>query len=333
MDIHDILSKLYPEGSTGGQCFDFLHKLATFAPVGDTLPEKLKAIQNFGLTMALFNGNFRLGDIVLTNESISTGHGFMVNKTIGPNLQVSESNYHLDGKIHHTRLIAANSPHILGVIRPTVFTFPFPAVEYPIQITCKILMNNQPPWNQSLLRRMAELQDWFYQNSGQKIELIVDYKDVNVTGWPLVASGGSIGGALVDIIEENWFNQNILPLSQGANVTFFVIRKQDWQGHVYNQNGVSEIGYCYEPHYPIKSFIIADENDDYPPVIAGLWGLSKIAAHELSHGLYGIAQGGNLPPQSDLTHNHFFGINGSPQNFADIFKDFDYTALNAKINS
>lgn len=331
MDIRNILAQRYPENSKQGQCFQFLHKLATFPSVGDTLAEKLKAVANYGIPMALFNGNYRLGDIIVTNESLSTGHGAMVNKLVGQALQLTECNYHLDEKVHHTRQLPVNSPKIVGVIRPDVFSFPFPPVQYPILITCKILMNNQPPWNKTILSRMAELQNWYWENSGQKIQLVIDLQDVKFPSFPLVVTGGAIDGEMVDIIEENWYNQNILPVSN-ANINIIVIRKQDWKGRVQSNSKMMELGYCYEPHYPIKIWIVADEMDNYAPDIPGLWGFSKIAAHEISHGLYGVCGNNKIPAQSDLTHNHFYGINGYPFKPTDIFKDLDYSALNAKIN-
>jgi hypothetical protein len=123
MDIKPILEKMFPEGSIGpgtgayqGQCFTFLHSLMEFPPVGDSLDDKKIALQRFGIPIFKLDG-FRVGDVVLTNESRVNGHGGMINAIQGDYLRLSESNYHLDKKVHHTRLLSRKSPVILGVFR------------------------------------------------------------------------------------------------------------------------------------------------------------------------------------------------------------------------
>lgn len=118
-----MLQSKYPEGSYGGQCFTFLHNLCQFPPVGNYLSQKIAALNRFGIPINHL-AEFKVGDILLENYPI-WGHGAMINDIVGTKLQLTESNFKLDGRIHHTRQIDHTDPKILGVFRG-ILDFPLP---------------------------------------------------------------------------------------------------------------------------------------------------------------------------------------------------------------
>jgi hypothetical protein len=339
MNLYPTLTKLYPENSYGGQCFDFMHKLVLFPHIGTLLSTKKQGLQMYGIPVDRLD-TIKVGDVLLTNESLVFGHGCMVNAIIGDKLQLTESNYHLDLKVHHTRQIWAHSPVILGVFRGN-YLFDLPEPQFPIQLTVTLLMNH-PIWP-SLLQHMANLQNWFWVASGQRIQLIIDYKTTNLAGWDIVYTGPVLGGNNVAIIKEDWFNQNLLPLSDGANFTIFNMPRSAWAGTVFDNPGLMELGYCYEKinmGFPVKIMTVCDEHDDYPPYYPNLGAYAKVAAHEIVHGLYGLAveteklcngRTYKLPPGSDACHDWFYGQNGHPLAPEKVFEDFNYAKLASKI--
>lgn len=119
MNYADLLQSKFPDGSYGGQCFTFLHRLCRFPPVGNYLSEKIAALHRFGILTYRLDG-FKVGDILLENYPI-WGHGAMVNDIVGTKLQVTESNFSLNGRIHHNRQIEHTDPRILGVFRGVLF--------------------------------------------------------------------------------------------------------------------------------------------------------------------------------------------------------------------
>lgn len=321
MNYFPILSKLYKEGSWGGQCFAFLHKLVDFPSVGNLASAKIKSLNKFGIPLAKLD-SIKVGDIVLQNTPIFD-HGSFVNAIVDGKLQLTESNYNLDGQIHHTRLLRPTDKAILGVFRPLQgiggLLFPTPVI-YPIQLKVVILMNNQPFWN-SLLKHMANLQNWFWVNSGQRIELIIDYKNTTLTNWPIIYTGPSIGGANVGIITPEWMAENVV----GGQITIFNMPRKDWTGTVFDNPNLIEQGYAYENgKFPATIFTVADEFDDYPPYYSELGAYAKIMAHEIIHILQGVAAGPSVIPGGDYTHNFFYGLNGYPMQ-PEMILDDKYT--------
>lgn len=332
MNLYSTLSKLYPKNSWQGQCFTFLHKLVDFPPVGNSLGNKFRSLLTFGIPIAKLD-TIKVGDIILTNESFYFGHGAFVNAIIGGKLQLTESNYSLNGKVNHTRLLSPNSKAIWGVFRANTgavgnFKFALPIPQFPVQLTVKLFLNH-PVWP-SLLQHMANLQNWFWQASGQRIQLVIDYKQVNLSGWETVFTGAAIGGQNVEIIKEDWYDQNILPLGDGADIVIFNMLRSDWHGTVFDHPEQIELGYCYEKvnmSKPIKIFTVSDEFDDYPPYYPILGAYAKVAAHEIIHGLYGLACDYNKVT-GDYTHLHFFGRTPDfPMKPEDCFSDFDYAKM------
>ncbi len=132
MNYQPILQQLYPEGSIQGECGVFCHRLVNFPLVGNTLQSKIAAVHKFGIPATQLLGQFQAGDIIITSESRIYGHVAFVNELVYEAntanllyLQLTESNFNLDKKVHHTRLMPPNSPFIVGVIRgPLLFSIP-----------------------------------------------------------------------------------------------------------------------------------------------------------------------------------------------------------------
>lgn len=116
-DLKPSFEYYYPEGVKGGQCIVFLHRLVEFPPTGNYLSQKIATVKMHGILAADLKGNFEVGDVVITKENPIYGHGFCVNSIIGDKLQATESNYNLDERVHHTRLLSKKSPLIVGVLR------------------------------------------------------------------------------------------------------------------------------------------------------------------------------------------------------------------------
>ena len=117
MTLFPIFKTLYPENSYGGQCIVFLHKLVNFKPIGDTIQSKVASVYWRGIMAKNLNGDFRIGDLVITREGRTTGHGAIISAIWGDDLQLTESNFYGDKKIHHGRLLNKFSSLIVGVIR------------------------------------------------------------------------------------------------------------------------------------------------------------------------------------------------------------------------
>ncbi len=337
MNLFPTLSKMYPEGSYQGQCFAFCHKLVkqdtNFPSMPVTIASKKQVLLTNGIPISKLD-SIKVGDVLLLNYPIF-GHGALVNYINGANLQLTESNFNLDGRVHHTRQISAHSADILGVFRG-ISLYPLPPVQYPIIKHVLILQNNQPIWN-SMINHLSNLQQWFWKASGQRIQIVAHYGFTNLTGWETEFTGPVIGGSNVEIIKESWFDQHVMPLVPQilpevvakADIVIFNMKRSDWKGTVFDHPELMELGYCYEKvgmTWPIKIMTISDEHDDYPPYYP--WPLSayaKLMAHEISHGLYGIAN--NIGEGFDFTHNWFYGQNNYPVDPAGIFNNFDYQKL------
>ncbi len=108
----------FPTGAKGGQCVTFLHKLVDFPPIGDYLQQKKNAVNNIGIKKADWIGDVRVGDIVITTENATYGHGFLINEVLGNGLiRVTESNRYGNETVTHDRVISINANTIYGAIR------------------------------------------------------------------------------------------------------------------------------------------------------------------------------------------------------------------------
>src|SRR5690349_17917163 len=95
MDLKPTFEHYYPEGSIGGQCAAFAEKLVQFGPVGNTLAQKTAYVKTRGILVADLYGDFRVGDVIVTDDSPVNGHIFVINCIVGNSLRASESNFDL----------------------------------------------------------------------------------------------------------------------------------------------------------------------------------------------------------------------------------------------
>lgn len=131
MNLKPIFEKLYPQGSVGpgegrllGQCAVLAQHLVQIGKVGDYLPQKINAIRQRGIFANELQLRFKPGDVVITNESKKHGHVLVINFVTyiensdqAVSFRATEANYRFPLRIDHTRILNANSPVIIGVIR------------------------------------------------------------------------------------------------------------------------------------------------------------------------------------------------------------------------
>lgn len=324
MNLRPTLEKLYKQGSFGGWCFTFLHKLVDFPGVGDSLTSKKQALQKFGIPIAKLD-EIKVGDIILTNESLYFGHGALVNEIVWGIPRLTESNFSLNLKVNHNRLLPISSKAILGVFRGA-WKFEIPEAPYNIPLRIKLVMNNQPDWK-TLTKHAFNAINWIYKASQGRLLPVIDWQYINVpfTDNDFLYQPDSLGQLPVKIIKEDWLKAHIDPLTQGFDFAVTVIPKKDFLNSVFNDKNLIELGYAYPNS---KHILIAlDENDDYPPFYPNLGAFAKVLCHELAHKLYQKAGGEKVVPGGDYTHNWFYGLNGYPVKPDGVFGDLDYKKL------
>jgi len=130
-DLRPSFKAVYPEGCIGpgegtfrGQCAVFAETVIKMQTpggvIGYGLQDKINMVNNHGTPLVQMGGNFLIGDVVIQNLG-PYGHVSVVNFFPGGGyLQLSESNFHEDMRVHHTRTLAANDPCIIGVLRGTL---------------------------------------------------------------------------------------------------------------------------------------------------------------------------------------------------------------------
>lgn len=115
------ISTKYPEGSVGGQCGDFAHKLVEFPSVGDSKTAKINTVNKIGIPANLWRNDVRVGDVIITGENPTYGHVAVVNAILPDGtIQLSESNFKQSNKVSHDRKISINSPKIYGALRGNI---------------------------------------------------------------------------------------------------------------------------------------------------------------------------------------------------------------------
>lgn len=110
--------KKYPEGSKGGQCGVFAHKIVDFPPIGDAKSEKFASVDKFGIPAAQWRQSPRVGDVIITDESKQYGHVAVVNAILPDgSLRLTESNFRGKESVSHDRTLPINSSKIYGAFR------------------------------------------------------------------------------------------------------------------------------------------------------------------------------------------------------------------------
>lgn len=189
------------------------------------------------------------------------------------------------------------------------------------------LLLNHKPWA-SLIKHLANLENWFNEASGGRFNLTVIPVYTNVKNFKTVFTGQGIDGFNVEIIDEKWFDEFIMPLRfPDSDVVIFNMERKDWQGKVFDHPELIEQGYAYAKvgmNLPIKAFTVHDEHDDFPPYYPKLGAFAKTLAHEIIHGMYQIYCKDSFPKGTDKTHSHFYGnpVTGDKAIPEECFKDF-----------
>ena len=105
---------LVQDGATGGQCGDYLHKIADNIPtMGDMFEDKMN-MGNISTT------NYQVGDVLIQETNMPYGHVSIVTAVNGDQATVIESNWKLDKKVG-TRTITMGDSNVKGVYRGAQF--------------------------------------------------------------------------------------------------------------------------------------------------------------------------------------------------------------------
>ncbi len=329
MNIKTLLRLQFPDGTTGGQCGNFAHKVIEFAPVGDSYSQKKKAVQANGILNGVgpgtVDGDFRAGDVIITSEGtwMGLGNGHVaINMVDGPQPMVIESNFKKDGKIRSGRLVPLNK--IYGVIRGP-YKFKIPQVKYPIVLKTTIFMQYRTQWNKKCF---TDLEDWFFKASGGriKLELAPLYTYDALKNWWYRAYSVT-GEDFFNLIALEYFNEYAMPLRfPDSKIILWSVNKQQWQGSVFFKPELQEIGWYYPNTNPLRAIFCCEE-EDKSPINLGMQLFVDAARHEIMHGLYRYGRW----DRKDLCHERFFGINGYPKDFNKVFDDLDYNLLNLNL--
>ncbi|MCL5667351.1 MAG: hypothetical protein M1383_06300 [Patescibacteria group bacterium] len=320
MDIKPIIEKIYPEGSAGGQCGDFAHKLIDFPSIGDSYSQKKKSVQQYGILRDYVGNKFRRGDVVITDEGtfLGIGSGHVATILDPKTLAVVESNYFKDGKVHYGRKVQPN--RIYGVIRGA-YKFP---LDLPKLLTLKIclLMNYKKPWG-AVYPEM--LQEWFYENSNRTVKLEIFPLYTNFTGitdqanYKAEGVNGPNNYYFYNVPSREWLKDTVMPLrfasdNQLPDLTILCVSKQDWRGSVFNADGAAEIGYYYAGDDMV---VLQVDEGDVSMFHYGLPAFVDYLIHEMSHWLYDKALDYSQQAGTDRTH-YYYQLNQMDKIFNDI---------------
>lgn len=281
----------YPEGSLGGECASFAERLEQFGPVGNTLASKTDYVTNHGILRPALGGHYEIGDVVITNESSYYGHVFVVNDIVGNQLQATESNYKLDSKVHHTRIVPV-STKIIGVLRNCPLKVAI--VPEPTQPTSKTFMEltvaDNVHWT-TLQSQLDLLKKWFIHYSGGRIEPVFNIASTN---FPLVPFSSFETGLAPDV---NWYRDKVTPLAKGQG-TIMLLPYPQWQS--------SNTGYTWgwmtwgDPNKPVRISTTGAENEIIPANTPDGFDTAPVfvhrAFHEICHMIF------FLTGQPDRTH-------------------------------
>lgn len=321
MNLRPLLSDLYPENSFGGECGLFARtKLADIPPVGNSYSDKKATVKKYGILSSQLEGQYRVGDVLITSEGTNWlgqgyGHVAFINNIIGETLYLTESNFKLDGRVHHTRTLPLNSSVIYGILRKP-FKFKLPPL--PIVLNVNVFMNYEIKWNSKIFKEWA---DRVKQLSGGKLELNLFplYTYNSLKNWWYEIQSTDFGGEF-KVIAKHYINEQLLPL-QYPNINFILwaITNKQWHGSVLHNPNSKEYGWYYGNSK--VATIACDENDKsfkYTETAFVHYG-----THELCHFLeqYGRRDGRKMTDIYDIQES----------NLAKVFQELEYDFLQVNI--
>lgn len=251
MNLRPLLSDIYPENSIGpgignlkGQCAVFAQSLAEIPKVGDSYASKKEAVKKYGILASQLEGQYRVGDCVITSEGTNwfgsgTGHVAIIAYIKDGQPYAAESNFNKDLRVHYGRKIPLDK--IYGVIRKP-FKFKLPAL--PIVLNVNVFMNYEVKWDSKIFGEWA---DKVKELSGGKIELNLFplYTYNSLKNWWYEVQSTDFGGEF-KVIAEQYINHQVLPL-QYPNIHFILwsITKKQWQGAILHDPNTKEYGWYY----------------------------------------------------------------------------------------
>lgn len=328
MNLRPLLQNLYPAGTLQGQCVNFCHKLIDFDSVGDLYSQKKESVKKFGI-LKEYLVTFHIGDVVITNEGITpwqtvtgkgNGHAFFVADQDDEYLYAAESNFTIKERVTYGRKIRKDSKAIYGVIRGD---FLFPIETKPLVLKVTFLMQYQKQWDSKVF---SELCDRVKRASGGNVRIdpYPLYTYNSLKNWYYKYYGAADGNEFYKVVDQEYFDEQAMPLRfPDSHAVVWAINKDQWQGAVFNQPGVQEIGRYYPPTNPAQVVFSCDEKD-MSPVSFGTPMFIDAVIHELcGHFLYTYGR----KDQADRTHMRHFGQNGYPKDLNKIFEDFDFKRL------
>lgn len=321
MNLIPLLKKQYPEGTIGGQCGDFAHRLVQFPSVGDKYSQKKQAVRDYGILRENLAA-FQIGDVVITSEGttlgIGAGHVAVVADMDKHNLFLAESNFKSKLRVSYGRVLPKNNTKIYGVIRGNILV-DIP-ITFPITLNVSYLMQYQKQWNGKVFDEIGE---WFMKASNGRIAInpFPLYTYHALKNW-YYSAYGTDGNEFYNVINRQWYEDNDLPLAftnanKPPHVVVWSINRQQWEGSVFGKPDVQEIGWYYPNSNPMQIVMCAEEKD-MSPFNYGTKLFVDAVRHEISHGLYALGR----PDGIDLTHTHFFNYQ-----LEKIFDDIDYKRL------
>lgn len=323
MNLHSILSNLYPENSVQGQCGSFAHKLVEFGSVGDSYVQKKKAVQEQGILRSVLQC-FHIGDVVITSDGtfmgFGHGHVFVVMNQDKDFLYAVESNFKLDGRVHYGRKISKTDSKIYGVIRGK-FKFSLPDT---LHLKTSFLMQYQKQWDSSCFGMVVDRISKAFNG-----KLIIDpfplYTYNSLKNWNYKVFGTGWGDYF-SLIDDQYIQNIVLPLSGDAKATVWCINKEQWQGSVLDHPDTQEIGWYYRPSNPCAITLVCEEHDQSPADPTKTL-FNDGVFHELSHFFYAYGRA----DQVDNTHNRHFGWNDFEKDLNKVAEDIDLTRLIANL--
>lgn len=138
--------------------------------------------------------------------------------------------------------------------------------------------------------KIKQLHDWFLP----KVDIDFSLFHTSFPSVPFIPFKNAdviSGGDNVSGIDENWYNNNVLPLGIGYDMVMFVMNLSEWKG------GNSRGWRTDSDEGPIELQVSADEKEIIIfPNFPALSGFFQVARHEVMHGLFMITG------QPDTTH-------------------------------
>lgn len=110
----------FPDGTVGGQCGTFAHKIANFPPVGNQLSEKQATVNKSGVSAEVWRKQgAKVGDVIISNYPPYGHVEVVIAKNPDGTVVTKSSNLNLNEKVT-TRTITINDSKIYGVLRGTL---------------------------------------------------------------------------------------------------------------------------------------------------------------------------------------------------------------------